>query len=69
VGRLTLTEARHLVARSLLETGQRMVRVDHADYTGNGNVLVDVVTVQGTLFRHVVVDGKTHRIVPPNGRG
>ncbi len=69
VGRLTLSEARHLVARSLLETGEKMVRVEHADYTGDGSVMVDVVTVQGVLFRHVLVDGKTHQIVPAKASG
>jgi hypothetical protein len=68
-GRLTLTEAKAVVSRALLDNGQRMARVDHADYAGNGNVVVDVVTTQGIPLRHVLVDGKTHQIAAPKSRG
>jgi hypothetical protein len=62
-GALTLSDAKALVARSLLESGQRMVRVGHAEFDGNGNVVVELVTQEGLPFRHVLVDGKTHELV------
>ena len=67
-GPLTLTDARQLVARSLLESGQRMVRVGRAEFDGNGNVLVEIVTIQGVPFRHVLVDGTTRQLAAAKGR-
>lgn len=67
-GPLTIAEAKALVARSLLEHGQRMVRVSGADFDGKGNVVVQLVSQEGMPFRHVVVDGKTHAIVDAGNR-
>jgi len=68
-GALTLTDAKALVARSLLESGQRMVRVGHAEFDSDGNVVVEVVTIEGLTLRHVLVDGKTHQLAAAKGRG
>jgi hypothetical protein len=65
---LTIAEAKALVARSLLDIGQRMVRVGHAEFDGNGNVVVQLVTQEGVPFRRVVVDGKTHTLVAAKDR-
>jgi len=65
---LTIAEAKALVARSLLDIGQRMVRVGHAEFDGNGNVVVQLVTQEGIPFRRVVVDGKTHTLVAAKDR-
>jgi hypothetical protein len=65
---LTIGEAKALVARSLLDIGQRMVRVGHAEFDGNGNVVVQLVTQEGIPFRRVVVDGKTHTLVAAKDR-
>ncbi len=67
-GPLTLTGAKQLVARSLLESGQRMVRVGRAEFDGNGNVVVEVVTIQGVPLRHVLVDGTTRQFAAVKGR-
>jgi hypothetical protein len=67
-GALTLGDAKALVARSLLESGQRMVRVGHAEFDGNGNVVVELVTQEGIPFRHVLVDGKTHELLAAKNR-
>jgi hypothetical protein len=52
-GPLTIAEAKALVARSLLDIGQRMVQL---------------VTQEGIPFRHVLVDGKTHTLVAAKDR-
>lgn len=65
---LTIAEAKALVARSLLDIGQRMVRVGHAEFDGNGNVVVQLVTQEGVPFRRVLVDGKTHTLVAAKDR-
>jgi hypothetical protein len=65
---LTIAEAKALVARSLLDIGQRMVRVGHAEFDGNGNVEVQLVSQEGIPFRRVVVDGKTHTLVAAKDR-
>jgi len=67
-GVLTITEAKTVVARSLLATGQRMVRVGKAEFDGNGNVVVQLVTQEGLPFRHVTVDGRTHTVVAAQDR-
>jgi hypothetical protein len=65
---LTIAEAKATVARSLLDIGQRMVRVGHAEFDGNGNVEVQLVSQEGIPFRRVVVDGKTHTLVAAKDR-
>lgn len=65
---LTIGEAKALVARSLLDIGQRMVRVGHAEFDGNGNVVVQLVSQEGLPLRKVVVDGKTHTLVAAQNR-
>jgi len=65
---LTITEAKALVARSLLDIGQRMVRVGHAEFDSNGNVVVQLESQEGLPFRRVVVDGKTHTLVAAKDR-
>ena len=67
-GALTLSDAKALVARSLLDSGQRMVRVGHAEFDSEGNVLVEVVTIQGLPIRHVLIDGKTHQLAATKNR-
>jgi hypothetical protein len=67
-GALTITEAKTVVARQLLASGQRMVRVGKAEFDGNGNVVVQLVTQEGLPFRHVVVDGRTHALVAAQDR-
>jgi hypothetical protein len=67
-GALTITEAKSVVARSLLASGQRMVRVGGAEFDGKGNVVVQLVTQEGLPFRHVLVDGKTHELVAAENR-
>ncbi len=65
---LTIAEAKALVARSLLDIGQRMVRVGHAEFDGNGNVVVQLVSQEGLPLRRVLVDGKTHTLVAAQNR-
>jgi hypothetical protein len=67
-GALTIAEAKALVARSLLEIGQRMVRVGQAEFDGNGNVVVQLVSQEGIPFKRVLVDGKTHMLVGTQNR-
>jgi hypothetical protein len=67
-GALTITEAKSVVARSLLASGQRMVRVGKAEFDANGNVVVELVTQEGLPFRHVLVDGKSHELVAAQDR-
>ncbi len=57
------------MARSLLESGQRTVRVGHAEFDTAGNVVVEVVTIQGVPLRHVLVNGKTHRFAAVKTHG
>ena len=65
---LTIAEATALVARSLLDIGQRMVRVGHAEFDGNGNVVVQLVSQEGLPLRRVLVDGRTHTLVAAKDR-
>ena len=67
-GALTITEAKSVVARQLLASGQRMVRVGAAEFDANGNVVVQLVTQEGLPFRHVLVDGRTHALVAAQDR-
>src|ERR1700761_5497222 len=65
---LTITEAKAVVSRSLLASGQRMVRVGGAEFDGKGNVVVQLITQEGLPFQHVLVDGKTHTLVAAKER-
>ena len=52
---LTLGSAKHLVADQLAASGQRMWRPGTAEFAGNGDVRVEIVTLQGVAVAHVVV--------------
>jgi hypothetical protein len=67
-GALTIAEAKTVVARALLASGQRMVRVGGAEFDGKGNVVVQLISQEGLPFRHVVVDGRTHELVDAQNR-
>ena len=68
LGRLTVTEARNLVAHWVQGNGQQAVRTGAAVYDGGGNVLVDIVTADGVLIRQILVDGRTHQIAKDRNR-
>ncbi len=61
-GDLTIAEAKKLVAQTLLQSGQNMLRAGHAEFAGNGNVLVQNETFQGIPLRQVLVDGHTRQV-------
>lgn len=67
-GPLTIAEAKAVVSRSLLASGQRMVRIGGAEFDGKGNVVVQLITQEGLPFRHVTVDGRTHALVAAQDR-
>lgn len=56
---LTLTGAKKLVAKILADNGENQLRPGGAKFDRDGNVAVEVVTIQGIAVRHVVVDAKT----------
>ena len=66
-GELTLTEAKQLVTRSLQRSGQYLLRAGHAEFAGNGNVLVQVETFQGIPLHQVLVDGHTREVAAIKG--
>jgi hypothetical protein len=57
--KLTLGSAKQLVAQRLVDNGQRQLRVGRAEFDRDGNVAVEVVSIQGIPVSHVVVDAKT----------
>ena len=57
--RLTLTGAKQAVAHYLNASGQHQLRAGHAEFDRNGNVAVDIVSLQGLAVGHVVVDAKS----------
>ena len=61
-GRLTVTEARNLVAHWLQASGQQAVQIGPVFYDDRGNVVVNIVTAEGVLIRQILVDGTTHQI-------
>jgi len=67
-GRLTTIEARNLVAHWLQANGQQTVRIGTVVYDSGGNVLVNLMTAQGTLIRQILVDGRTHQIAETKDR-
>jgi hypothetical protein len=66
---LTLTGAKRIVQKSLEESGERKFRTGHAEFDSRGNVLVEIVSLEGLPYRHVLVDGSTGRLVAAKGRG
>jgi len=52
---LTLGSAKRLVGDQLAASGQRMWRPGTAEFDGNGNVRVEIVTLQGIAVAHVLV--------------
>jgi hypothetical protein len=58
----TLTSAKQAVTRWLADNGERQLRAGRAEFDGNGNIAVEVVTLQGMPVRHVTVDGKTRAV-------
>src|SRR6185312_6459877 len=58
----TLTGAKQAVTRWLADNGERQFRAGRAEFDANGNMAVEVVTLQGIPVRHVTVDGKTRAV-------
>jgi hypothetical protein len=56
---LTLANAKQAVSRMLADNGQRTLRAGRAEFDRDGNVTVEVVTLQGLAVSHVIVDAKT----------
>jgi hypothetical protein len=52
---LTLTGAKQMVSAKLAAAGQRNLRPGHAEFDGEGNVSVEIETLQGLPVSHVVV--------------
>jgi hypothetical protein len=59
---LTLTGAKQAVARFLADSGQHQLRIGSAAFDREGNVMVEIVSIQGIPLRHVVVDAKSGAI-------
>ena len=66
-GPLTLTEAKQIVAKALDANGERLARVGKAEFVGNGNVQVQVLTFQGLPLRTVLVDATTRQLAAARG--
>ena len=58
----TLAGAKQAVTRWLADHGERQLRTGRAEFDGDGNIAVEIVTIQGIPVRHVTVDGKTRAI-------
>jgi hypothetical protein len=58
----TLTGAKQAVTRWLADNGERQLRTGRAEFDSDGDIAVEVVTIQGIPVRHVTVDGKTRAI-------
>jgi hypothetical protein len=58
----TLTSAKQAVTRWLADNGERQLRAGRAEFNGDGNVAVEVVTLQGIPVQHFIVDGKTRAV-------
>ena len=61
-GTLTLTGAKKLVSKILVDNGEGQLRPGSAKFDRDGNIAVEVVSSQGIVIRHVVVDTKTHGV-------
>jgi len=59
----TLTSAKQAVTRWLAENGERQLHAGRAEFDANGNITVEVLTVQGLAVRHVTVDGANRAVV------
>lgn len=68
-GPLTLTRARQIVDRSLRDHGERMLRAGRSEFVGNGDVRVEIVSLQGVPYRTVIVDGRTRAIIAARAQG
>jgi len=58
----TLMSAKQAVTRWLADNGERTLRAGRAEFDGNGNIAVEVVTLQGIPVRHFTVNGKTRAV-------
>ena len=56
---LTLGDAKQAVAKFLNDSGERTLRPGRAEFDSDGNVKVEIVTLQGVALRHVIVDAKS----------
>ncbi len=56
---LTLSGAKQIVAHRLTELGKTDWRPGRAEFDRDGNVSVEIVTLQGIAVRHVRVDAKS----------
>lgn len=65
---LTLTSAKQIVDQSLKDNGERQFRAGRAEFDGQGNVLVEIVSFEGLPYRHVLVDAHTHQLLAAKGR-
>ena len=59
---ITLNGARQAVRHWLDESGQRLLRPGTSEFDRNGNVAVEVVSIQGTPVYHLLVDGRTGQL-------
>jgi hypothetical protein len=64
---LTLNGAKMIVSQKLAADGQRTVCPGRAEFDGNGNVLVEIVSAaEGIPLRHVLVHANDGRITDAN---
>ena len=63
---LTLGGAKQMVAAKLAADGQRTVRPGRAEFDGEGNVKVEIVTLQGLPISHVIVHAVSGMITDAN---
>lgn len=59
---ITLAGAKQAVSHYLNDNGQRQLRVGRAEFDRDGNITVEIVSLQGIPVRHVVVDAKSGAI-------
>ena len=64
---LTLDSAKKMVGEKLTATGQNMVRPGRAKFDKDGNVIVEIVTLQGELpVGHMIVHANDGMITDAN---
>src|ERR1700738_4031308 len=56
---LTLASAKQRVTKALVDNGERLLRAGRAECDSDGNVTVEVVTLQGIPLRHVIVEARS----------